>query len=368
MGSAFWSWSAPPASSRSVYSHVFATLQSAQSLPLLWGWVVVMATNPLERGMVQDAAWRVVVVFLLALGAELATRRVLRRPLARLDLRMAATGGPDPADEPVLPLPTALGLEDEVAAADAVEEGDDGGTIVPPAVSIDVAPGAEAEALAEEGQTEPPPPRARARRRRHARMRRLGLAVARFVLDLLPVLAFALLGHLLGGSPLAGSAQARLVILALLDSYALWRVIICLGRMLFAPEHRPLRLLRLADPAAAWASRWLARIAAVAVFGYAIGRGWPAARPVGRRRMTALLKVVGLIDCTSSWPSSCCRSAAWCGAGCARRRAAAGPFARLRNALAAVWHWIALVLLAGAVAGLGGGAAGTAISVCLHVR
>ena len=328
-----------------LYSHVFATLQSAQSLPLLWGWVVVMATNPLERGMVQDAAWRVVVVFLLALGAELATRRVLRRPLARLDLRMAATGGPDPADEPVLPLPTALGLEDEAAAADAAEEGDDGGAIVPPAVSIDVAPGAEAEALAEEGQTEPPPPRARARRRRHARMRRLGLAVARFVLDLLPVLAFALLGHLLGGSPLAGSAQARLVILALLDSYALWRVIICLGRMLFAPEHRSLRLLRLADPAAAWASRWLARIAAVAVFGYGIGQVG-LLLGLSQPAYEGLMKIVGLINHIFLAVMVLQKRRVvrrWLRAPEGSR----GPFARLRNTLAPVWHWIALGLLAG---------------------
>ena len=327
-----------------LYSRVFVTLQSAQSLPLLWGWIVVMATNPLERGMVQDAAWRVVVVFLLALGAEFASRRVLRRPLARLDLRMAATGGPDPAEEPSLAAAAALRQEEEAAGAD--EEGaDDGGAIVPAPIPVDVAPGAEAEALAEEGQTEPLSPRARGRMRRHFRLRRLGLAVVRFVLDLLPVLVFALVGHLLGGSPLAGSAQARLVILALVDSYALWRFILCLGRMLFAPEHRSSRLLRMADPAAAWASRWLARIAAVAVFGYGIGQVG-LLLGLSQPAYEGLMKILGLVNHIFLAVMVLQKRRVvrrWLRA----PEGSHGPFARLRNTLAPVWHWIALALLAG---------------------
>ncbi|MGH7044379.1 MAG: mechanosensitive ion channel domain-containing protein, partial [Acetobacteraceae bacterium] len=319
-----------------LYSRLGAALHTAQSLPLLWGWIVVMATSPLGRDLVQDAAWRLVVVFLLALAAEAGSRRVLRRPFARLDRRVAVIGGPDPADDASL------------LAAPPAEEGTDegageGGAIAPAAVTPAVAPGAEAEALAEEGHTEPGPPLSS--RRPRARVRRLGLAAGRFVLDLLPVLAFALVGHLLAGSPLGGSIQSRLVILALVDGYALWRVILCLGRMLFAPGHRRLRLLRLADPTAAWASRWLARIAAVAVFGYAIaqvglllGMSQPA--------YEAVLKIAGLINhifvavmvvqkrrVVRRWLRT--------------PEGTRGLLAGLRNGIAPVWHWIALALLAG---------------------
>nr|MBW4093461.1 mechanosensitive ion channel [Pseudomonadota bacterium] len=319
-----------------LYARMAAAAHSAQSLPLLWGWVVVMATNPLERTLVQDVAWRVLVVFLLALGAEIGTRWALRRPRARLDLRMAATGGPDPSDEPVAPSAAVRTLQAEAAA-----RGPDDAASSPAA---DPVLGAEAEALAEAGQTEPLPPPAPGRKP-HFRLRRLGLAVPRFVLDVLPVLAFAMVGRLLVATPLGGLAQARLVIVALVDSYALWRGILCLVRVLFAPEHRSLRLLRVTNATAGWTTRWLARIAAVAVFGYAIGQAG-LLLGLSTPAFEALMKFVGLINHVFLAVMVLQKRRAvrnWIRAPEGNRRL----FARLRNTVAPVWHWFALALLAG---------------------
>ena len=46
-------------------------LDTVQSLPLLYGWVVVMATNPTARDLLEDVVWRLAVVW-------------LRRPLRRI--------------------------------------------------------------------------------------------------------------------------------------------------------------------------------------------------------------------------------------------------------------------------------------------
>ena len=90
--------------------------------------------------------------------------------------------------------------------------------------------------------------------------------------------------------------------------------------------------------------RWTRRIVVVSVFGYALAE-------VGL--------LLGLSDAaheaaeggragrsTSSSASSSCRSAA-VRRGAARAAGATGPVAALRNWLARVWHWLALLLLAG---------------------
>ena len=307
---------------------VVGTLHTAQSLPLLWGWLVVMATNPLARTLLQEAAWRVVVVLLLALAAEAASRRLLRPPLARLDRRAARDNGAGPAGPG--------GAEPTGDAAEAAEPPEP--TEAAP-VFRDVA--SEAEARAEAGATEPEPVPRRAR----DRLPRIGLALTRFLLDLLPVLGFAVVGHIAVLTPLGGSDQPRLIILALVDAYAVWRAVLCFGRLLLAPGTAKLRLIRMSDSLSAWASRWLARIAAVAVFGYAIaqvglllGMSDPA--------YEGLLKIAGLIN--HLFVAAMVLQ---------KRRAVrrwlrvpdggAGALARLRNAVAPIWHWIALALLAG---------------------
>jgi small-conductance mechanosensitive channel len=306
-------------------------LRTAQSVPLLWGWVVVMATNPLASALLRDAAWRVAVVFLLAFLAEAVARRLMRPSLTRLDQRAGMEDAAAPAPAAGEP-PAEAGIGGEAGSGLAAE---------PVQVPAALAPDAEAEARAEEGQTEPAAEIPRGR----DRLRRIGLAAIRFLLDLVPVLIFVLVGHISAATPLGGSDQPRLIILAVVDGYAVWRVVLCLGRMLLAPATPRLRLVRMSDALAAWSSRWLARIVAVAVLGYAIaqvglllGMSEPA--------YDGLLKLAGLINHIFVGTMVLQKRRA------VRRwlrvaDGAAGAMAGLRNAIAPVWHWIALSLLAG---------------------
>lgn len=309
-----------------VSDQITSTLRAVQSLPLLWGWLVVMATNPLARNLLQEAAWRVLTVFLLALAAEAVARRLFQRAIAGLDRDAAAAVAGGKAERVTEPAEIA-GESGAIAPAEPA----------PPVPAADVEP----VAWAEEGQTEAPTVRLRPR----DRARRLGRAVARFLLDLLPVLAFALVGHIAAATPLGGADEPRLIVLALVDGYALWRAILCLGRLALAPGNAPLRLIRMADATSAWASRWVARIAAVAVFGYAIGQAG-LLLGMSQPAYEGLLKIAGLINHLFVAVMILQKRRAvrrWLRA----PEGATGPLARLRNALAPVWHWIVLALLAG---------------------
>ena len=232
-------------------AEVVATLHAAQSLPLLWGWVVVMATNPLAQSLLRQAAWRVVVVLVLALAAESAVRRLLRRPLAAIERQVPANGKADAAPG---------------NAESAGEAAGEGAPRAEPTQPTDVV---DAEARAEAGEIEPPLQR---RPGALALLRRLPAIFAHFLLDLLPVAGFLLVGHLVVVTPLGGADQARLVVLATIDAYALAAAILCFFRMLFSPPRPGLRLFPVSGALATWAMRWLRRIVIVGVAGYGIGQ------------------------------------------------------------------------------------------------
>ena len=73
------------------------------------------------------------------------------------------------------------------------------------------------------------------------RLQRLPLAVARVLLDLVPVLVFAAAGNMLLGTPLGAPATPRLVILAVINAYVVCRVVMCVTRMLVLPGNDSLR-------------------------------------------------------------------------------------------------------------------------------
>src|ERR1700722_4255451 len=149
-------------------------LRTMQSLPLLWGWVVVMITNPLGQQLLANAGWRLAVALAIALGVAQALRILLRRPMAAV---WARAQPPPPSD---------------------AEEEDD------------------PVARAERGAIEPPP-------RSHDRNgagSRIGLALARFALRMTPVLGFFIAGHTALATGLGGTQGSRLVIIAVLDAIA----------------------------------------------------------------------------------------------------------------------------------------------------
>lgn len=277
--------------------------RAVQSLPLLWGWIVVMTTNPMAQGLLRAAAWRVAVAIAAAFAAAMATRRLLRRPVAVLEMRAPSING--------APFPGQV----------------EGGT----------EPG---EARAELGDTEPPRPR---RIAAFTLLRRLPLVFARLVLDLLPVLAFAIVGHIVAASRLGGTEQSQLVVLAMVDAYVIVAGAMSFVRMMLSPDAQPLRLLRVSDATARWATRWIRRIIVVGVFGYAIAEVGLA---LGMSQVAhdGLLKIVGLINHVFVGVMVVQKRRAVKN----RLRApagATGPIARLRNAFAPIWHWIALFFL-----------------------
>ncbi|HET6183845.1 MAG TPA: mechanosensitive ion channel domain-containing protein [Acetobacteraceae bacterium] len=278
-----------------IWDRLLTTTERVRDLPLLWGWIVVIATNPLAQSILTQAIWRVAVVFAVGLLAEAGVRRLLRRPVA------AIAGSPPPPN----PEPTAD----------------------------------------EENREEPA--RARPKRRIGAAnlLRRVPLVLGRLVLDLLPILAFALVAHILTATPLGTNEQDRLILLAMTDAYVAAGAAMAVARMLLQPDRPAIRLLRVSDRTAIWATVWIRRLVAVTVFGFAIAQVG-LALGMAQEPYLGLLKIDGFI------------SHAFLALMVIQKRRAignrirapagqTGPLARLRNALAPIWHWIALLVIAG---------------------
>ena len=193
--------------------------------------------------------------------------------------------------------------------------------------------------------------RRRTRRRRAAStesgrgdlLRRFPLVLARFFLDLLPVLAFAIGGHIFAATPLAGTEQTRLIVLAMIDAYAVCGAVFCFVRMLVSPEAGRLRLLQVSDATAAWVMRWTRRIVLVFVFGYTIAEVG-AVLGMSMPAHDGLLKMAGLVNHIFLAIMVLQKRRAVK----QRLRAPAGATGHgpARNAVAPIWHWIALFFLA----------------------
>jgi moderate conductance mechanosensitive channel len=319
-------------------------LDTVQSLPLMYGWVVVMATNSIARNILTDVSWRVALALACAVAVQYGLRRVLQRPIRSLKRRppvqrLAHPGGP-PAGAALEPGPGGTALE-QAPAGTALEQADDaeqqGDT--EPDVALDPDDGL---ARAEAGELEAPLPR-RSRPSAWTLLKRVPVVSARLVLELVPVLGVVLIGHLIAGSSLGGQVVSRLIILAVIDSYAICIALLRIARMLLSPGESRLRLFHLHDSAAAYLMRWSRVLILIAVFGYAIGE---VGLLLGLSEIAhdAFEKAVGLVLhlCLAFIVVQKRRAV--------RRRLQAPPgatdlFAALRNRLARVWHWIALFFL-----------------------
>ena len=125
-----------------------------------------------------------------------------------------------------------------------------------------------------------------------ALLRRLPFALARLLLELVPVAIFAGVANLLAAMLAAGTP--RLVILVLVNAYVVYRVVLAIGEMLVSPRLGRLRLFYADDIHAENAIGWVRRLAGVAVFG-------SAAAEIGLllgldpRAHRILVRLVGLI-------------------------------------------------------------------------
>jgi small-conductance mechanosensitive channel len=324
-----------------------------RSLPALMRWFETMTTDPLARETLIAVGWRLIVALAIAMAVEWGFWRLLARPRTLL-----AAMAPAPPNTPTT-------VTHEQVAAEAADEGN----------GSDEGNGTNGDAQAEDEPEPEPQPEAddttdaplfaraairlqhavhnhhnrsdRMRQRRATAwmlLRRLPLVAAMLALDLVPIAAFAIVGHVLSESGLAPTHFTRLVMLAVIDAYAICRTALSVGRMVLAPEHPRLRLLHWSDSAAHYGLRWLRRILIVGVFGY-------AAAEVGLLFGLSTLAHEALIKADGFIIHVMLAVIVWQKRRSIRallraRDGATGALAMLRNRFAAVWHWIALFYIA----------------------
>jgi small-conductance mechanosensitive channel len=288
-----------------------AAFRALGRAPELWSGFAAIADDAAQREQLLDALWRLAAAAGCGLAVEWLLLLAFRRPQRRL------LGAAPPA---------ANGI---IEVTETGEPGEENGAL----------------ARAEHGETEPAP-RHPIRATAWTLMRRIPLAVARLALDLIPVLGFVLASHLVIASRLGGTELVRLVLLALVNAYAICRALLCVARMVFSPLRPRLRLVLLSDQAAQYVMRWLRRLIAVAVFGIAL-TGAGLLLGLSQEAHDEALKAVGLVVHVMLIVIVLEKRAA-----VARRlRAPAGArgfVAALRNGFAATWHWIALFYLVAA--------------------
>lgn len=266
-----------------------ATARAVTDFPQLLHWAKHMIDDPAARARLIDAVWRLAAVLVSALFVEWLVAFCLRRPR-----RYLAALVPQDAAEP---------------------RASNGATF-----------------------------RRRVRMTRAwRRLVRLPFALARLVLDLLPVAAFAAVGNLLLGATIDTSTTTRLIIVAVVNAYALCRVIMCVTRMIVSPGEPHLALLQVSDETAAYIEVWMRRLVSLAIFGGALAG---VARILGLypAAYEALLKVVALIFhlFLVIIVLQCRRGVA---AYIRAPETARGTLAVLRNRLADIWHYVAIFVI-----------------------
>ena len=247
-------------------AQLVAAVHSVNDLPLLWRWVAAQTTDADARSRILDAFGKLLAVVVAALGAEAVARLVLRRVRAAVSRGAHATPAVAPPDDP------RDAVHDAAGAVAGVAEG--------------------GLAAAEAGESERS---ARQQRLTGAlsALRRLPFLAGRLLLDLVPIALFGVVGYLLLGTALGQPAVAGLVILIVLHGYLAARVLLAVAGMLLSPAGARLRLLHISDWAAEFMTRWLRRVAVLAVTGYAVSE---VALALGMYRAAsdALLKLVAL--------------------------------------------------------------------------
>lgn len=262
-------------------------------------WFLRTVNDPSAYGELLDIAWKLAAVFCCALAVEWLVFRLLRRPLALLEARV-----PQSAKAPARTL----------AMAD------------PPSSAADILAAPE------------PHQRRLSLARAWQSLIRLPFVLGRLVLELLPVLVFVGVATALLGTEIGDLPTTRLVILAVVNAYALSRGLICVIRALFGP----LGLLRVRAETAAYIEIWARRIVTLAVSGIAFANvalllGLHPAGYFAVLRLVMLVVhifvVVIILQC--------------------RRQVANliraphgrdGLAARARNRFAALWHYLAIAL------------------------
>jgi small-conductance mechanosensitive channel len=281
-------------------SHEIADVaRTLTNFPAFYYWFVRTANDPSAYHQLLDIAWKLALVFGCAFAAEWLIFRLIKRPVALLEARL-----PQTARAPVQTL----------------------AIVDPPSSVTDVTVEPELH------------------RRRLSLVRawqslvKLPFVLGRLALELLPVLAFIGMATLLLGTQIGDLATTRLVILAVVNAYALSRGLICVVRALAGP----FGLFRVRAETAAYIEIWARRIVTVGVSGIALAN---VALLLGLHRggYAALLRLVMLVVHLFIVVIilQCRRQVADAIRAPAGRDGAA---ARMRNRVAGLWHYLAIAL------------------------
>ena len=277
-----------------VGERAIAAARTAQSLPLLWGWVVVMATNPLGQDLMIGVGWRLLVALAAGTVVVWGLNHALRRPAERLR-KAALAVAPTPVDP-----------------EDRAEAGDLEAPVGPDRWQL----------LRAFGQ-------------------RASFALGRLSLTLLPLAGLLLTGHVLAG--LLGGERA-IPIAIVLSAYALAAALIAAARIVLAPESQPLRLVPLDDEAAHYVMRWWKRLTETGVFGVAAA-DLGATLGLSDIAHDTIVYLVGLLLTLGVARIVVSRRRA-VRAVLRAPEGATGTVASIRNGCAYAWHWLALAALA----------------------
>src|SRR6201996_5904779 len=262
-------------------------------------WIVRTANDPSAYDQLLDIAWKLALVVGCAFVAEALTLRVVRWPIAWLEIRL-----PNMARAPAQTL-----------------------AIVDPPSSL-------ADFVAEPEQQQ----RRLSLARAWQSLVRLPFVLGRLALELLPVLVFIGVAMLLLGTRIGDIPTIRLVILAVVNAYALSRGLICAVRALAGP----FGLFRVRPETAAYIEIWARRIVTVAVSGIAFAN---VALLLGLHHggYKALLHLVMLIVhlFVVVIILQCRRQVAEAIRAPAGRQ---GVTSMMRNRIAGLWHYLAIAL------------------------
>jgi moderate conductance mechanosensitive channel len=267
--------------------------------PAFYYWIVRTANDPSAYNQLLDIAWKLALVFGCAFAAEWLIFRLIKHPIALLEARLPRASR---------------------APAQALVIGDP-----PPS---------------ETGRTAEPEPQQRRLSlvRTWQSLLRLPFVLGRLMLELLPVLVFVGVAMMLLGTEIGDLPTTRLVILAVVNAYALSRGLICVARVLAGP----LGLLRVRAETAAYIEIWTRRVVGVGVSGIAFAN---VTLLLGLHHggYTALLRLVMLIVhlFIVIIILQCRRQVAEAIRAPAGRE---GVAARVRNRVAGLWHYLAIVL------------------------
>jgi moderate conductance mechanosensitive channel len=274
-------------------SHEIAAMaRTLMHFPAFYYWIVRTANDPSAYDRLLEIAWRLALVFGCAFAAEWLIFRAIKRPLAFLEARLpqAARAVVDPSSR----------------AADVTAEPE-----------LDQ----RRLSLAHAWQS----------------LVRLPFVLGRLALELLPVLVFVGVATMVG-TEIGDRATTRLVILAVVNAYALSRGLICVVRALAGP----FGLFRIRAETAAYIEIWARRIVTVGVSGIAFANvalllGLHHAGYAALLRMAMLIVhlfiVVIILQCRRQIADAIRAPAS-----------REGLAVRVRNRVAAVWHYVAIAL------------------------